>query len=294
MCWRAPRCAERFASLRPCTEAESAPGSALRPSGFDPAGDFSVVRAVDASRGRLGAHRHPLRDKRSSSPSLNHKRYHRGKRASNVQGLHPFDTVDLAAPCMAGHLTGSIEQHSCARRAHRVPTADQAPAHIHRTPSARLDGAFLDGQPTLPGRRQAQVIERDVFRSGETVVGLHATNILDASNTGALPSGFDGLPHMGKDIGLTAAAIKLVEQTDPRIPVPPARDARKLGAIQSVPITKASLTSTIEHAPSVTCPQSCRRVPGSMRGLASSSSVKLSSSNCQARVCANGLRRALL
>ncbi len=38
--------------------------------------------------------------------------------------------------------------------------------------------------------------------------------------------------------------------------------------------------------------QSWRRVPGSISGLAASSSVKLRASNCHPRVCASGLRLA--
>ena len=51
--------------------------------------------------------------------------------------------------------------------------------------------------------------------------------------------------------------------------------------------------STSAQAPSVIWPQSWRRTPGSISGFAASSSVKLFALNCQARVCASGLRLAL-
>lgn len=57
---------------------------------------------------------------------------------------------------------------------------------------------------------------------------------------------------------------------------------------------KRADASTMAQAPSVIWPQSCRRVPGSITGFASSSSVKLSSSKRQLRVCASGLRLALV
>ena len=153
---------------------------------------------------------------------LHHEADHGAKRAANIEGLHAARALNLHGAGTSRDLIGAVQQHAHAGGADGMAPANQAPAHVHRTAAASVDGAVSDRLPAHARRRQPEVVQRHIFRGGEAVMGFNAAQVLHPVDSGAAPGVFQGLPHMGKHIGRILAEGQLVFQTQHGIAVPPA------------------------------------------------------------------------
>src|SRR4051812_41796174 len=126
----------------------------------------------------------------------------RRTRPTDVQGSKPLGVLHLIRARLTGRLQVRVVELTHARRTDRMAAADQATRRIDRELAVDGDDVLLDRLPRLARLGQAEVIDRHVFRGGETVVRLDAVELPAVLEARALVRIDDRLPRVRQHVWL--------------------------------------------------------------------------------------------
>ncbi len=95
-----------------------------------------------------------------SISDADHETHHRRTRAADVERLDGASGFDLAVPGCPSDLPYRIKGHPRARGTDGVTYTKEPTRSVERQAAAPLNPTFFHSDPSLAGRRQAEVVER--------------------------------------------------------------------------------------------------------------------------------------